>query len=387
MTGPNQGACDRPVRVLHALEPGIGGVPNFVLALTDSQTRRQNPVCVLGPPGLGNRLQGGEFTAWSLRRERPHSYPQALTELKNSVEAWAPDVVHLHSFFAGLIGRVGGYDVPIVYQPHAWAFLRNRPVDPLVRTWERRAARRTAAVAAVSPDEAEAGRRARIDAPMFVTHVPVDLERFRRIDPGSLHALRQALELPEQDVVLCAGRISRQKGQDALVRWWASHPPESMNLVLVGEGDSREIEGLAGKELNRSIFVLGFRSNIEEYLAAADVVVQPSRWEGLSMVVAESMACGTPVVTTDVSGAATALGEGSERAGAIVAQGDMSALVSECARRLEDERLRTSEGLTGRRRAHTLFSAESVETRVKTAYCSVLRCPCRNTSTITSESL
>ena len=119
--------------------------------------------------------------------------------------------------------------------------------------------------------------------------------------------------------MLCVGALTVQKGQQDLLADWPQiragcRTPE---LLLVGDGpDRRALERLA-EGLPRSAFV-GARTDVPTWLAAADVVVIPSRWEGMALVPLEAMACARSVVATDVNGVVESV---PPEAGAIVGAG------------------------------------------------------------------
>jgi glycosyltransferase involved in cell wall biosynthesis len=92
----------------------------------------------------------------------------------------------------------------------------------------------------------------------------------------------------------------------------------------------------------------GEREDVPDWLAAADVVVQASRWEGMSLAILEAMARGRSIVTTEVAGNREALGED---AGAIVPPEHPAALAGEISRRLADPALCATEGRAARERA------------------------------------
>ena len=134
-------------------------------------------------------------------------------------------------------------------------------------------------------------------------------ERSRRPRAGSA--------LDERPTVVCVGRLSRQKGQDVLLEAWPAilaGVPEAQ-LVLVGDGpDEESLRSSAGPRVR----LVGKRADVADWLAAADVVAFPSRWEGMSLGMLEAMASGRSVVASDVGGAQEALGG---EAGAVVPPG------------------------------------------------------------------
>jgi glycosyltransferase involved in cell wall biosynthesis len=139
-------------------------------------------------------------------------------------------------------------------------------------------------------------------------------------------------------------------------------------LLLVGSGQDdeamRQLLALlpAGSVRWEDRFVVD-RDLLWQYLSSADVATKPSRKEGFSVSIIEAMACGLPVVATDVSGVAEALGD--DPAGVIVPPADAAALGEGLRRLLDDEPLRRSLGDRARRRAEEQFSFEAVGGRLR----------------------
>jgi glycosyltransferase involved in cell wall biosynthesis len=115
---------------------------------------------------------------------------------------------------------------------------------------------------------------------------------------------------------------------------------------------------------------VGARDDVPRWLAAADVVVVPSRWEGAALVVLEAMACARSVVATDVGGARQMLEPG---AGEVVAVEDAGALAAALARRLGDPELARREGEAGRRNAEQRYDVAEANRRIVELYARVVR--------------
>jgi glycosyltransferase involved in cell wall biosynthesis len=352
------------MRILHVAEALDGGVLSLLRTYTSWQQQHGHDVHVLG--SVAHELEVG-FTHWELRRSRPASYPAALRQLRRTVDEFAPDVVHLHSFFAGLVGRMPAA-VPaggVVYQPHSWVFAMSpsRLFATVAVALERRALRRTDRLVTNCQDEAQEGRVRGVAASGGSVGLPVDTDRFRPAErSGSLDHDRPVR-------VICVGRICRQKSQDRLVAAWEHRPVPGAELVLVGPGDHHGLAALAPREWDRSIHAVGAQDNVLEWLQSADLFALTSRYEGQSVAVAEALACGLPVVMFDVNGAREAVVEGPEPpGGVVVAQGDTDELVRQVRRRVEDGRLRRDESAQARHRAVTRGSIDEVMHRLMREY-------------------
>jgi glycosyltransferase involved in cell wall biosynthesis len=368
------------LRILHVSETYGGGVETLVRQFSAEQVARGHAVRLLVPPGMAD-VAGAERTTWVPRRRRPTSAGPALLALKRAVRDHAPDVVHLHSFGAGVLGRLPGralfgMDLPIVYQPHAWSFevFDLRSAASAMRTWERWASRRTDVLVANCSDEVREGRAVGVATTARVLGVAVDLDAFRPVPEERGREARRHLGLPGKNVVVCMGRLARQKGQDLLLRAWERRPLTDTVLVLLGPGDPAPLRQLAPSQWGHTVLAVGGQDDVRPWLWASDLLILPSRYETVGLVVAEAMACGVPVVATAVNGVREAVVDGPlGAAGAVVPVGDMEALLDEAAKRLADPALRRTEGACGRMRAEEGFRADRVATRLEQAYRAAIR--------------
>jgi len=105
-------------------------------------------------------------------------------------------------------------------------------------------------------------------------------------------------------MILSTGRLAEQKGLEYLIRAAAliRRDVPAARIVLAGDGPlGRELaELVASLGLEDAVALLGHRSDIGDLLAASDLVVLPSLWEGMSISLLEAMAAARPVVTTSI---------------------------------------------------------------------------------------
>jgi glycosyltransferase involved in cell wall biosynthesis len=131
-------------------------------------------------------------------------------------------------------------------------------------------------------------------------------------------------------VVLSVGRLVPQKDHATLLRAFSRlRAGRAARLVILGDGkDRKSLELLASKlGVADDVSLPGFESNPYRYMRRCAVFVLSSAWEGSGNVLAEAMACGAPVVSTDCpSGPAEILGDG--KYGPLVAVGDHEALAA-----------------------------------------------------------
>lgn len=361
------------MRVLHVNESPPGGVVNYLREVSTEQVGRGHDVHLLAS-APGTAAAGVREHHWSLARGNPFSYPVAVRQLVATVRRLQPDVIHLHSFWAGLFGRpplARISDVPVVYQPHAWSvdLFAYPGFSRLVWALERQASRRTRVLVANCADEIEQGHRAGITNPSQVLGVPLDTGRFVPAPSDSRARCRQQLGLPANRMLLCLGRIGWQKGQDQLIAAWEAAPIPDTSLVFVGSGDTSILQALAPTQWGRSVHSFGNQQDVRPWIWACDLLLQPSRYETVGLAVAEAMSCGRPVVATRVNGIHEVIAAGPlGAAGAVVPLGAMDRMLAECARRLADPVLWAEDAQRARRRAEVQFSSAAVTDRVDLAY-------------------
>ncbi|MEU1725843.1 glycosyltransferase [Nonomuraea sp. NPDC005692] len=333
-------------RVLHVTQPTEGGVAAYVESACADQRRRGWTVAVAAPPRgpLGERLAalGLPHLPWPAVRAPHPADLLAAAVLGRIVRRFRPDVVHLHSSKAGLVGRaVLRGRVPTLFQPHGWSWLAGRgTLAAAAASWERAATRWTRLVLCVGQGEHRQAGDAGVRGPLAVVRNGVDLARFRPTSPDERVAARRGLGLsPDGPLVVCVGRITRQKGQDLLVESWrqvAARVPDAC-LALVGDGDDF---ARLRRDAPPGVLMPGASADPRPWYAAADLVVLPSRWEGLPLTVLEAMASGRSVVAAAVPGLTEVV---TPATGALVEPQDAPALAAAIMARLTDPAVRRAE--------------------------------------------
>jgi glycosyltransferase involved in cell wall biosynthesis len=340
------------------------GVARVVIDLTRTQLASGLHVTVACPAGGiladGVRALGADVRLWEATRSPGPALVSEVRRLARVVAEVRPDLVHAHSAKAGLAGRLAVRGrIPTVFQPHAWSFEAVGGVTAAFAVgWERWGARWSTRTVCVSEAERTTGLRAGVQGRWSVLPNGIDTERFH---PAAVDTVRAGIEQlagvdPAAPLVVCVGRLCRQKGQDVLLSAWdevVRRVPKA-RLVLVGDGPDRAALRQLAPD---SVLFAGAVADPVPWYQAADLVVLPSRWEGMALAPLEAMACGRPVVVTDVAGARESLppghaphaGEARHWKRCLVPAENPAVLSGAVAELLLDPLLRESLGHQGRR--------------------------------------
>jgi glycosyltransferase involved in cell wall biosynthesis len=241
-----------------------------------------------------------------------------------------PDVVHTHSgvwYKAARAARLAGVQ-RIAHTEHG-----QQPEGSLARFLDRRAARLTNAVIAVSRPLRTymAGRLRLPESRIGVIRNGVDTDTFRPRTPSG--ALWSELALrPDQPIVGSIGRLEPVKGYEVVIEAFGELCRRGRSdrpvLVIAGEGSSRaDLEALIGRlGLRDRVFLLGWRDDTLDLYSHFRCFVLGSWSEGTSVSLAEAMSCGVPPAVTAVGGNPDLLGR--ELAQQMVPPGDVRALAT-----------------------------------------------------------
>jgi sugar transferase (PEP-CTERM/EpsH1 system associated) len=353
-----------PVRVLHVItslgrQAGTGGTEYGIIKLVNGLERCfvRSAVCSTFNvhPEIA-RLLAPDVRLFQCGRRTSGNDPRLLFRLWRCIRQFRPHIVHTHGWGTlceGLLASSLARVPRLVHGEHGT--LQVRPDQVLVQRW---AWRRADRLLAVSSRLAE-GISRQTGFPAHAIRVirnGVDLDRF---GPHNRAAGRAALGLEPSDIVIgTVGRLVPVKNQQLFVRALAALQTRGLRVrgFIVGNGPlraelEREVEacGLTGH-----VEVLHHRRDIEVVMSAFDVFVLSSISEGLSNTIQEAMACGVPVVATNVGGADELVRDGVD--GTLVPSEDLPALASAVERLVLDAGIRRRMGEAARTRAEQEFS-------------------------------
>ncbi len=360
----NLPSAPRREKIVHIITRMVpGGAQRVVQSLIESAARQGHSVTLLtGRDSLDGTIledlrRGGAVEVRVIPEliRLPHPLKDLLAarRLRRIIREEAPAVVHTHTSKAGFLGRWAARRerVPrIVHSTHGHPFsIHGRLAGRLYAFLERRAAAWCDAVAVLSRDEKEEYLRRGIGrGDQFQTIGNGLPPSAFSADRQEVERIRRKLHLRGRLVVGTVCRLTPEKGLSCLLDAFARLDP-SAALLIVGEGPlRRSIEERARRpDLAGRVHITGFQPRAMEWIAAMNVFVLASTYEGFGLAALEAMAAGVPVVGTRVGGLVELLEGG--RGGLLVPPGDPEALAKAIRSLMADNRLRSSRIDEGRR--------------------------------------
>jgi glycosyltransferase involved in cell wall biosynthesis len=283
--------------------------------------------------------------------------PRMYHRLYAVFREFRPTIVHTHSYVLRYVFPAAALArrTRIVHTVHNVAA---REVEPFGRALHRVAFRRGVVPVAVADEVARSFREEYGFAPAATIPNGIDLPDFPRCEAREGWRSRYGFS-PRAVLLVSVARLDPQKNPLLLIEAFAqaSRGHADCHLLLAGTGSLAQAAQQAAERLGISgrVHFLGVREDIPALLAASDVFVLASDWEGNPMSVMEAMGAGLPIVATAVGGVPEVVGEG----GILTPPGDGQALATAMAELLIHPERRAQLGKVARRLA-SAFGAESM---------------------------
>jgi glycosyltransferase involved in cell wall biosynthesis len=302
-------------------------------------------------------------------------YGLAAWRLRRLMAEDSIDVLHTHHYEPALLGAVAtlGLRIPLIVGRHY-----SDAIYQLSRGVRRRAYlgvetfcnRRSAAIVAPSRAVARVLREQGVD-PGKVEVIPYgfDFRRFGTRDPAVVSRIQEEWPSGAGPRLATVARLHAEKGHVYLLEALEALARDGVpaRWLIVGDGPEREAleaevrrRGLSGR-----VRFAGWRTDVLDIVAAADLIVQPTLHEAFSQAMVEAMALGTPLVISDVSGVEDVVEHG--KSGLVVPPRDSKALAA-AIRNLSEPGAARSIGQAGHARVRSLLDIEVIAPKFEDLY-------------------
>lgn len=235
---------------------------------------------------------------------------RAYKMLKNIIISEGYDLVHTHTPVASAIVRLACRklnSVKVFYTAHGFHFFKGAPI----RNWlvyypiEKCLARYTDTLITINKEDYERAKsKFKAKRVEYIPGVGIDLDKFNAVEID--RALKRSqLGLPEDAfVVLSVGELNKNKNHEVIIKAIGKIDNPKIHYIICGQGQLDGHLRNLSKELGieNQVHLLGFKNDIPEICKCSDLFAFPSYREGLGMAALEAMACGLPLITSNVHG-------------------------------------------------------------------------------------
>lgn len=360
--------------VSNEFPPSIGGVQTHVLELSRTLVKLNHQVHVV------TRRRDQDTPAKELidgviveRRHLPDShllYDWLLhRHILRKIKENQIDIVHVHGMRP--LKACRKLPVPVIFTNHTSSFTRRAESGEKARRKMLKQLNSASAVIAVSELLAEKTKQTGYRGPIHFIGNGIDPQVF---SPGT-SPLRNRLSIPNDAFVIAvAGRLEAVKGIRFLAEAVAAINDPQLHLVIAGDGkEKEEIENILREKIRSGhAHLLGeipYRDILDIY-RGADVLALPSFMEGMSIAGLEAMACGLPLIASNVGGMPYLVKDG--ETGILTEPGSVESLEQAILQLLNDRDLTRTMGLAALKRVKQNFTWEKIASEVIANYLQLL---------------
>lgn len=297
-----------------------------------------------------------------VRPIHPFQDLKTLFVLRRWFKQIQPDLIHLHSSKAGLVGRLSaiGLGIPVVFTAHGWSFTEGVSANSvrIYRSLEKWIAPLTDKIVTVSDYDRQRALQLGVSNPkqMQTIHNGMpDISAVRHRTPGSVLTLIMVARFEQpKDHLLLLQAVSQLTGQ------W--------QLKFVGDGPLMDKAQQTAVQLGLTdkVKFLGARNDVADLLAQSDIFVLLSRWEGLPLTILEAMRAGLPVVASKVGGVPEAVDH--HRTGICVDNDQLSTITAALQLLIDHPELVIQFGAAGQLRFMQNFTFDLMQQRTLALY-------------------
>ena len=353
-------------RITHIIKAtGIAGAERHLITMLPELDSQSFDICVIvltEPKKPVDQLfialqQAGVKTERMIINR--HADPYLVIRLARRLRDLAPSVVHTHLLHADLYGtiaaRIAGVPAIISSRHNDDPFRARWPLSFLLRIINRYTNRFIAISERVRAFTIKTEKVPTSVVDTVYYGLPVDEQKNRQVIDA-----RDEFGLPKGPLVVCAARLTEQKGHKWLVRGFRSvvdQLPET-SLLLLGDGPMRAYleDTVVNLDLDQNVRFAGWRTDVMDILPSTDLFVIASEWEGFGLSLLEAMSFSLPIVATDVGGIPEVVLDG--QTGWLVKSRDSDALAGSILAALRSPYKMLEYGQRGKLRLQNTFSVQ-----------------------------
>lgn len=234
---------------------------------------------------------------------------KAFSKLNKYLKNNKLDLIHCHTPVGGVAGRVTGKwnKVPrIIYTAHGFHFFDGAPKINWIVYYpiEKILSKFTDTLITINKEDYERAKTFYAKKVEYIPGVGIDVEKIQNIKVDKEQKRKELGLLMEDMVLLSVGELNDNKNHITPIRALAKLNNKNIKYLIAGKGPLKNYlkEEIKKLGLENQVKLLGYRNDIYELDKVSDIFVFPSKREGLSVALMEALACGLPVVCSNIRG-------------------------------------------------------------------------------------
>lgn len=303
------------IKIVHIAQAEGAGVTEYIKMLAERIELKRYECVLIGSTYYERERSYFEERGWTLyticmiREIKPIQDIQSMIKLRKLLKKLNPQIIHIHSSKAGILGRIAalGMGSKVIYNAHGWAF--NMKVSKK-KQWvyskaEKLLSCTTDKIINISVDEYKTALAEGIsEKKMIVIKNAIEIDSIKDYDKKSIF---EELNIPEEAYVIgICGRIAEQKSPEIFIEV-CSKMMETIPkayFLMIGEGELRkDTMALAQvKGIEDRLRITGWTNEPNQYISILDVALLTSKWEGFGLVLLQYMLYKKPVIASNVGG-------------------------------------------------------------------------------------
>lgn len=237
---------------------------------------------------------------------------QAYRKLKKIIEEEKFDIIHCHTPVASILTRLGAiksrkYGTKVIYTAHGFHFFKGSPLINWVIYYpiEKMCSYFTDVLVTINKEDYNlAMKKMKANKIYYIPGVGIDINKYSDVNVDECEK-RKELGITKDDImILSVGELSKRKNHKVIIRALAEIKEINIHYFIAGRGNLKKyLLRLCTKlDIQNRVHFLGFRSDINELCKVSDIFSFPSKQEGLPVALMEAIACGLPVICSNIRG-------------------------------------------------------------------------------------
>ena len=301
---------------------------------------------------------------------------KAYKVLKRIIDSEGYDIVHCNTPVGGVVARLAARNArkkscKVFYTAHGFHFYKGASINNWILYYpiEKILSNITDVLVTITDEDFKLASKKFNCKVSYINGCGVDDKRFLSVPSSEVSEVKKQFNLEGKFIALCTGELNNNKNQKFLLDVMESLTQKVPNLVLVLAGNGPNHDELKQlikvKKLENNALMVGYRSDIEKFVNACDIVVSASLREGLPFNIIEAMICNKPVVVSNNRGHRELVENNVN--GFIFEHGDVEKCASLIERLYTDEKLRTRLAQEAKCRS-SLYTATTVQRKLEELY-------------------